>query len=128
MSNFLQKSQNNDTASGILIGNGLYATSVHCSYYRCLQHMMHLQKQRFTTNIREDWSQGSHNDLINRVGKEIRLKDATASVNFNNDILKLKKLRNKADYEEPMFDAGSSREAQRMAAGIVQLFQKVFGK
>lgn len=128
MSNFLQKAQNNDNASGILIENGLYATSVHCSYYRCFQYMMHLQKHSFTTNVREDWSQGSHNDLINRVSREMRVKDAVASVNFNNDILKLKKLRNKADYEEPMFDAGTSREAQRMATGIVQLFQRVFGK
>lgn len=98
MSNLLRKSRNNEAATAILIDNGLYATSVHCSYYRCFQHMLHLQAHILPSNVREDWSQGSHNGLINRMGAEIRQRDSTASVDFNNAILKLKKLRNKADY------------------------------
>ncbi|MEO8589812.1 MAG: hypothetical protein ABI432_10615 [Flavobacteriales bacterium] len=127
MSNLLRKSQQNDAASGILIANGLYATSIHCSYYRCLQYMLHLHPHELPRGQPDDRTQGTHNVLIAIIGQKLREKDTTASVNFNNEIQKLKKLRTQADYQEPMFDASTSREAQRMASGIVQLFQKVLG-
>jgi hypothetical protein len=124
MSNLLKKSRDNHTASGILIDNGLHSTSVHCSYYRCVQHMLHIINEHFADE-RQDWSAGSHNYLIKRVGSALKERDDRKATSFNNDIQRLKKLRVKADYEPVLMDGYSSREAQRLSEGIVNTFNQL---
>lgn len=126
MSNLLQKSRNSETAAGILVGNGLYAISIHCTYYRCFQHMLHIQERHFRSGERSDWTQGSHNALINLVGQELKARNNNDYIEYNRGITKLKGLRVQADYKERMFDMEVSREAIRLADVIVQLFRKHF--
>jgi len=121
MSKLLKKSQENETAAGILIDHGLYSSSVHCSYYRCVQHMLHISTT-MVPQVRDDWSQGSHNDLINKVRDLIRRKDPSASLEFNNDIQRLKRMRVQADYQTVAFNAQNSREALRTSDSVVKLF------
>ncbi len=121
MSNLLKKSQENEIAAGILVDHGLYSSSVHCSYYRCVQHMLHICKTMLP-HVRDEWSQGSHNDLINKVRDLIKRKDPNASLEFNNDIQRLKRMRVQADYQTVAFDAQNSREALRTSDGVVKLF------
>jgi len=121
MSELLKKSRDNHTASGILIDNGLYSSSVHCSYYRCVQHMLH-KSTTMLPPVRDDWSQGSHNDLINKVRDLIKIKDPDASLQFTNNIFRLRKMRVQADYHTVLFDAQNCREALRTSDGVVKLF------
>ena len=90
--------------------------------------MLHLYPEALPQSQRDERTQGSHNNLINAVGAKMRAKDQAASATFNNEIQKLKRLRVKADYEDTMFDAALSRDAQRLASGIVKLLQRILGQ
>lgn len=126
MSNFLHKSHQNAAACSILIDQGQYNPSVHCAYYRCFQHVLHLQSVGLGLSRGDDWSQGAHNDLINKMRDGIKATHPSLSLEFNNSMQQLKTLRRRADYESQLFDAGTSRDVQRLATSIVQLLQRVF--
>lgn len=83
--------------------------------------MLHIINERFADE-RQDWSAGSHNFLIKRVGTALKERDDRKATSFNNDIQRLKKMRVKSDYEPVLMDGHTSREAQRLSDGIVNTF------
>ncbi len=103
MNILLDKAKQNAEASLFLKEEEYFASSVHCSYYSCIQLMNHILFNVFNVdeaafnNNENIKNNGSHNYLIN----QICLKAPRLATNkFKNDFRNLKALRKDADYNQ----------------------------
>ncbi|MEI6816028.1 MAG: hypothetical protein WCL14_05415 [Bacteroidota bacterium] len=105
MSAILNKSESNSKAALSLKQGAFYASSIHCSYYSCIQLMLHIMLYKFKLTQDEidsnadEKGEGSHVYLINFFTTEIDKVNAN-SRNFNTNITTLKRARRKADYKD----------------------------
>ena len=115
MSHLLTKSQENLQAAQILKNRSLFASSIHCSYYSCVQLMKHtlMQKMNKTSDEidTESNGEGSHQWLIKEIFNILFFdkNDWNTANNFNIGVNELKKLRMKADYKNKLIVASDSQ-------------------
>lgn len=135
MSQLLRKSLLNLKASGILISNNIYDSSIHCAYYSCVQLMLHLLRSEFKkseADVDSESEQGSrnekgfHNWLTNFYIKELMKKDFMLTRDFNKFVIALKSSRVKADYKNIEIKENIAKQNLDLAKQINQLLQENF--
>ncbi len=129
------KSEINKEAAKVLHEKDYYAPSVHCSYYSCLQLMKYCLNSHFkfsekeintkvnqyTTNNKD----GSHNFYISFLFKEIKnISTTRESIDFNNKINALKKIRITADYSKEDILFEKSNKALILSGDIIEMIKK----
>ncbi len=111
--------------------NGFYHSSIHCLYYSCFQLMLHICSSDLTVkNFNEESLKeikGTHEKMIQKffdcfVKKQKRL----SAVDFNNEIIKLKQLRHKADYQNFEISESKAKEAEKAAKTIISQLENTF--
>lgn len=135
MSNLSNKSEINIDAAKLLNDKNLYSAVAHCAYYACYQKIKHiwLHKQGKTDLELEQLGRskprmGSHEVLINEIGTFIKSSGSKNVIDdfrvYNNNILQLKKLRTRADYEDTIFDSTSSSKSLTLSNKIIPVLSK----
>ncbi len=129
------KSEINIEAAKLLHDSDYYAPSVHCSYYSCLQLMKYSLNSHFKFTEDEIGSKineytrnnkdGSHNFFISFLFKEIKNNySKRESIDFNNKINTLKKIRTKADYGKDDILHNISNSAITLSNEITAIIKK----
>jgi len=135
MSNLSNKSEINVDAAKLLNDKYLYSAVAHCAYYACYQKLKHIwlyqqhkTEQELEILGRTKTRMGSHEILINEICSFIK---NSRSKNFiedsrvnNNNILQLKRLRRKADYEDTVFDSTNSSKSISLSNEIIRVLNK----
>jgi len=139
MTHFKNKSEILIDAAKLLHKNNYYPAVAHSAYYSCYQLMMHIwlyslhktevdfsrELRQYKTSISDI---GSHEFLINQIYNYIKCsnkKDCIEhSLDLNNKIVKLKKLRRNADYENSLFDTLKSSISLSLSKDIILILQK----
>lgn len=78
MNGFLEKTRQSLTAAQVLLDKSLYANSVHCSFYGCLQTILHVlfvklkrDKDKFEVDLKFKKT-GTHQHAFELIQKEIK--------------------------------------------------------
>lgn len=132
MSFLKQKSEFNIDAAEQLISTNLYAPSVHCSYYSCLQLFKHIVCKKIGVSYKEQEKElnsdenkkTSHNYIRDKVLERIteRYKKREIKQNFQD----LKTYRIASDYNNESVDIEKANKAQKVAQTIRTEIQKIF--
>jgi|LSQX01.1.fsa_nt_gb hypothetical protein len=126
MADFVQKSERNEEAVGVLNKSSFYDQAIHCSYYACLQFIMYFN---IKTGIDEASTKqavaeskkrglGSNVAYINLMLGFLSRKTPHLFKKVSRDVNKLKILRTEADYSEKMLSRTESEEASRLAKNV----------
>jgi hypothetical protein len=138
MSPLQLKSDFNLQAAEKLIKEHLHAPSVHCSYYSCVQLMLHViyyklkaDQIEFALEARKQ-KKGTHGHAIFCLVSELAHKvksDPQAREDykkFQKDIIELKSLREKADYQDIVIDDKDSGPAKSLATSTRNILNRRF--
>lgn len=140
LSHLSQKSSANLNASFVLISNGLFASSVHCSYYALFQHMTCLINEKmkisFEDILKNSKGSGSHDYVINNTvrflnGKIIAIEPLAIEVEKTNiqklrkKITDLKLLRIQSDYHNLEIDSQTSNKALNLSQEIITKLEQL---
>ncbi len=137
MSNWEIKAVDNQKSARFLIDNGLFSSSVHCSYYSNVQLIMHIFLVSFgwTRNeIERNRRHGSFDEkgFHNWIEREIRdsLYEKEVSNEYKQYILRtlpqLKSLRVKADYDDILIDEIKSNNALSMSKQLTDILTQIY--
>lgn len=135
MSVLKSKSQESIAAAEILLKQNHANSSIHCSYYSCVQLMLHLLRKHFGKTelaIKSEGIKGAKNDngyhnwLLNSIFKEFVRLDGTDAAKFNGIIQILKKQRAAADYENRNIEFHNAEKAYSQSLIVHQLIKKNF--
>jgi len=133
MSAFRDKSNINFTAADTLQKqHNLYDPSIHCSYYACVQEMLHIiftklgKTQEEFDKERYDNGKGTHVWASKLITSELGRKDWQEYKYFQKHFPELKKLREKADYSERKGGRDDSAEAYRLSTTLVNQIKQLF--
>jgi uncharacterized protein (UPF0332 family) len=126
MSYLRQKSDFNIDAAKVLISKGLYAPSVHCSYYSCFQLMKYAIKSFFGTTYKEQTAsisgnpkQSTHKYVIDYIIRELKKIEQSREVqNLRRNIKDLQNFRIEADYENIEINYDNGQKALEKAEEI----------
>lgn len=124
MSYLRQKSEFNITAAQFLIEKNLYAPSIHCSYYSCLQLLKVVVKEFIGINYDDQESEilsgnsSSHRYVIDKVLDEIKIKNRFEYLDMRRNITDLKLFRERSDYCDIEIDISKSQNAFKRATEI----------
>ncbi|MDR1023710.1 MAG: hypothetical protein LBL94_10640 [Prevotellaceae bacterium] len=141
MPNYLQsKSEAFSKAAKLLHSNELYSTVAHSAYYSCFllmkhiwlhplnkteqhlrQELKHHNQQRRFSGAQE---MGSHEFLINAVGKYIKNLEYNDFHKFIEAICQLKRLRTSLDYDDTLFDDAKSSTSLSLAEAVILILEK----
>ena len=134
MSNLQNKSGINLTSARLLYDKAFFPPVAHCSYYACYQMFKHLWLYKMNKTqaeldvLNHQKREGSHEVLINEILKFIKNSEKINRHDdfraLNTDILLLKKLRTKADYDDSDFDSSNSAKAISLSDEIMPLLKK----
>ena len=131
MSQLINKSEINFGSAQFLQKQDYYCSTVHCAYYSCVQLMRHIlvfKIGKTETEIKEEariTKGGSHVYMIDTVFTylvKINNKDYNT---FNTNIVSLKKLRGKSDYEDFMINFDEGRKSIALAESINKILKKL---
>jgi len=107
MSLLLKKSEENKTALIHLKSTSLYASSVHCGYYSCIQKLIYIFKEFYPSiyesSIDVKGGKGNtHGYYIRQFSKILKdtFNDAEAARISKRKLLELKTFRLKSDYQD----------------------------
>lgn len=129
MSSLRNKSEINIAAAEHLDSESIYPPVAHCAYYSCYQFMKHiwLFSMNKTENdlalLTRNTTEGSHEVLINQITKHIKAKNQDAR-SFNNEIVSLKKLRHKSDYDNIEIGSDISTNAIKLSKSSLIVLKK----
>jgi hypothetical protein len=135
MTKLKDKSDHNLKASGNLLTKSLCAPSVHCSYYSCIQLMLHILRsdlKKSDLEVDKESEAGSkneggfHNWLINLILRELVKKDFQLSRDFSTFVGQLKGLRVKADYKNVEISPNKAKEGLEFAQHVIEILQQKF--
>lgn len=134
MSHLLVKYKENQIAAQKLIDeHQLYAASVHCSYYSCVQLINYIFKyvplSISAADITNELNgKDSHLALRSRLRKELKILDVpTVQINIIDGALEqLKLLRNKADYKDALVGDDESRRALSKSIQVIEILKNKF--
>ena len=136
MSYLKEKSNFNIDAAELLQNKNLFAPSVHCSYYSCLQLMKvaikekkgisfnDLENEIIKANITKKIS--THSYLIKEIGELIRNDSKAKHFLFDRKIKDLKSFRIKSDYEDFQITTTESFKAFNIAKEIRAQLKETF--
>jgi uncharacterized protein (UPF0332 family) len=99
------KSHFNWQAADLCLRNNLYAPSVHCSYYSCIQYMLYILYDKLKLTEQTFLEQksllkiGSHACAIKLIGIDLIKRKREDYVTFQKLVPELKELREKSDYK-----------------------------
>src|ERR1700761_6565573 len=133
MSHWKAKSESNFNATNKLNLDSFYASSVHCSYYSCIQLMFHILSSHFNKTDLEinnesyeggKLEHGLHNWLINKITKEFG--SYIDSNSFGTTISDLQKLRVKSDYKNKYINDTEADNARNYAYQTISLLKRNF--
>ena len=133
MSHWRAKSESNLKATNILDNEPFFASSVHCSYYSCIQFMYHILHSHFLKSDEEidDESYagskvagGLHNWLLNTIFAEIN--NRTDANTFDNLMSDLQILRVMSDYKNHSIDVNQALSAQDKAKKTIKVLSRNF--
>lgn len=133
MSKLREKSKFNLDAAEVLIKENLYAPSVHCSYYGCLQRIKSifpiyfgLTYNQIDINIRTG-STNEHAYLIRYISEQIRKNIGLKEyAEFKRNIGDLKEFRIHSDYKDIEVTSAQSNKAYRLATEINEFLVEKF--
>ena len=135
---YIKSKENIKIAQKIVLDkNGGYATSVHSSYYSCVQLMLHILRSDFKKSedeIETESGNGSkekggfHNWIIHSISTAVFLRDKkfSDSRDFTDKINELKGLRVKADYKNIEISENKAKHAVEYAKSITFVLEKYF--
>lgn len=133
MSKLKQKSLFNIESAELLISNNLYCSSVHCSYYSCLQLLKFTIKDFFKIDYSVldtkiiSGNLGSHQFIINFVMNEIKSNVGRHEArNFKRSIMDLKQFRTQSDYENIEVNITQGQKAFELANEVRAFLTKIF--
>jgi hypothetical protein len=135
VSHLKNKSDQNIASAQYLIVKNHYASSVHCSYYSCVQLMLHILRSHFKkeeVDIEKESQVGSsdeggfHNWLINYIRQQFFLVNNVDCRDFNSLINQLKLKRIKSDYRNAEIKPTEAKESKDYALKIIKLLEKNF--
>ena len=127
MSILENKSNENHAAGLILINQNHFSSSVHCSYYSCIQLMKHIllfnegktEEELFA--MQKSASQNLHEFLINHFISQLRENNVyTLYRDSIGKLGQLKVLRNNSDYKEIVIDETKARLASDLSLKILK--------
>jgi hypothetical protein len=129
MSSLRNKSEINITAAEHLDSKSIYPPVAHCAYYSCYQFMKHiwLNSMNKTENdlatLTRNSPEGSHEVLINQIIKHLKSKNQDTR-SFNTEIVSLKKLRHKSDYDNVEVGPEISSDAIKLSKSSLVFLKK----
>lgn len=129
MRHLKNKSEINIAAAEYLDSESIYSPVAHCAYYSCYQFMKHiwLNSMNKTENdlvlLTRNTTEGSHEVLINQIVKYLRTKNQDAR-SFNTEIVSLKKLRHKSDYDNVEIGSDISANAIKLSKSSLVVLKK----
>jgi len=133
MSKLREKSKFNLDAAEVLITKNLYAPSVHCSYYSCLQRIKSILPDFFGVSYQQidiNVSSGKlneHSYLIQYISKQIYTNIGyNEYVDFKRNIGDLKEFRIHSDYKDIEVTWDQSSKAYRLATEINEFLAEKF--
>jgi hypothetical protein len=134
MSELIIKSKQNIKAAHEMISTfGFFSSSIHCSYYSCVQLLIEILINDFgipdheiVNEARKDGT-GSHVFASNTVFSEIHKEEWKTARDFNRDIEKLRRRRENADYHEfqvsKEYSMDAFKEANNINTALVRFFK-----
>ncbi|WP_343112962.1 hypothetical protein [Mucilaginibacter sp.] len=138
MSILTTKSQINIASAQDLHNKNYYCSSIHCSYYSCIQNIMHIilfnvgiDNEKLKSDFRDFKKKnpenpgGLHEYYINVTVTYLKSKKLDV-ISFNKEIFKLKKTRTEADYLNIEMGYDDSRYSIQKADTINKILQKAF--
>lgn len=129
MGHLKNKSELNLGAAELLHEQSFYPPVVHCAYYSCIQMMKHIwlnkigKTEEQLKDLCSDNNQGSHEVIINQLKIYIKSRSLNDR-DFNNDILQLKRLRVKSDYNNESIDYSISAESIQLSKSALAVLKK----
>jgi hypothetical protein len=111
------KSDFNMAGAELLHNNNLYAPSVHCAYYSCLQLNKYIIKSFIGIDYPdqklecEALNRRSHDYLIKKVLDEVVKVNRFEYLDLRREIYDLKAFREKSDYENELIDIVLSKKS-----------------
>lgn len=129
MSSLRNKSEINIDAAEHLDDKGVYPPVAHCAYYSCYQFMKHiwLHSMNKTDNdlelLTKNTKEGSHEILINQIIKYLNTKNQDTRT-FRTEIVSLKKLRHKSDYDNVEIGSEISANAIKLSRSSLVVLKK----
>lgn len=130
MSNFHNKSEMLKCSAELLHDNYYYPAVAHSAYYSCFLLLKHIWKYKMNKTQEELETRcskgkvGSHEFLINEIGKYIKNNSNEEYRIFNTGIIQLKKLRISADYDDSVFDSSKSSKCIQLSKDILPILKK----
>lgn len=128
-----KKSEQNEIAADLLKNKGLYASSIHCSYYSSLQFVKHLLLKIYKPeNEIEDEIPGSrfnsHQYYIVKLTDELKAhREYFNDVRlFKEKIYDLKELRTNGDYKNIETPQTDCEKAEQLNKKILKILKKIF--
>jgi len=128
---FKEKSNQNLLSAGYLIKKKSYCSSVHCSFYSCLQTMFHCLFTKKKITRKEFIAKSKHSGVSSHVqaskliGNEIANNDFKDYKWFQKQFPELKYLREKADYSDEIIVQEEVHDALNKANSIIYLINKI---
>ncbi|WP_375560488.1 hypothetical protein ACE193_22795 [Bernardetia sp. OM2101] len=134
MSEIESKSEQNLRMARLSIEKACYATSIHCSYYACVQFMTHLLYDYYEKSdeeisiqqkqISKELAGGFHVWIINFfVIKLLPFEGGKIARDFSSDATQLKKWRVFADYKAKKITSDQAKQAQTYSENILKILQ-----
>lgn len=130
MSIYRDKSHFNREAANLCLKNNLYAPSVHCSYYSCIQYMFYIlfEKLKITkeefSRQKNLYGKKTHTLAIKLVGQDLINKERNDYKSFQKLIPELKELREKSDYENIVINQDEGYKAMNHSDSIKNILTK----
>ena len=130
MNVFRDKSHFNREAAEICLQKSLFAPSVHCSYYSCIQFMLYVlfEKLKMTeegfNEQKASWRVGTHACAIKLIGYDLIRKEKTDYKAFQKLVPELKELREKSDYTQISIGHSDGYLAMGNSDSIKRILQK----
>lgn len=131
MSVFRKKAEENLSAAGLLIGNNMFSSSVHCSYYACFQFSKYVLANScglgYEKQEHESKGKDSHYYVPNCISNSLlKMTYQIAYADYNKWYSKLKRLRKKADYLQDVITSKEATEAYGCADNIMSLLKNKY--
>jgi hypothetical protein len=130
MSFLLNKAkQNISVANDLITGAKYYAPVVHCSYYACIQLIIHVLLQNTTEEDLKIKKTGlaSHEYYIKEIIKVLDAKDPLTSTKFNKSITQLRSFRIQSDYSNIEIKEAQAKKTQELSLDIKNIFIQRLG-
>ena len=135
MNHLKDKSDENILAADKLIRQNHYASSIHCSYYACVQLMLHIFRSDLSKTDDEveelmieaqKNGDNTHVWLLKEIGNTLFFKHPLDSREFRNKLGMLKGVRVKADYKNKQISKSIASDSYDTANAILLILKTHF--